>query len=270
MTRMTLLAECGLLCLALCACGGGGRGGVASIPPPPVTQPPPVTGASVSIFPNPVVGEFASAGVSAPAQSTGNGGSAKVFGPLSNADADQVHLRYTSGGLYEIQMPGAAWDTLTIAKGVTPADPSTNNSFQPASAPQNGAFLSTSVAKLQGYQYSEMANWRDGTGRFGELAFGEPTLAGQMPSAGAATYHGMVSGASDVIESNFFDGPFNRTVNGSVDLSFDFGKGTLAGAMTVSLGGDAPPMPLGTFAFTDTVFSVGSTTYSGKFDTTDA
>jgi hypothetical protein len=167
-------------------------------------------------------------------------------------------------------MPGKDWERLTIAKGVIPQDPETFNLFQPQSAPQNGAFLSTGVSKLQGYQYSELATWFDGEGRVGELAFGQATSPAELPQSGSAAYHGIVSGTSDVIESNFFDGSFNRAVNGSVDLSFDFGAGTLAGAMTVSLTGDAPPTPLGTFAFTDTVFSAGSTTYSGKFDSSDA
>jgi hypothetical protein len=270
MTRRPLfLSGAAALCFTLAACGGDGGGGVASIPPPPVAEPPPpVSGASVSIFPNPAVGEFASVGVSATATGTADG-SAKTFGPLSNADAEQVHIRYTSGGSYEIEMPGKNWEQLTIAKGVTPADPSTFNFFQPASAPQNGAFLATSVAKLQGYKYSEMAAWWDGGGRFGELAFGEPTAAAQVPLTGAATYHGMVSGTSDVIGFDSFDGHYNVAVDGSVDLNFDFAKGTLAGAMTVALDDTGQKTPLGTFAFTDTVFSVGSTTYSGKFDSSD-
>jgi hypothetical protein len=273
MTHKRLLAGCGLVCLALSACGGGGGGGVASIPPPPVTPPgtppPPVTGASVSIFSNPMVGEFASVGVSA--QTTGTGsGSAHSFGPLSNADADQVHIRYTSGGFYEIEIPGKDWERLTIAKGTTPQDPTTFNLFQPESAPQNGAFLGTSVSKLQGYKYSELGTWSDGAGKHGEIAFGEATLASQIPQTGSATFAGIVRGTSDVIASDSFDGTFNAPVEGTVDLNFDFAKGTLAGSMTVALNAYGPTTPIGTFAFTDTVYSAGSPTYSGKFDTASA
>jgi hypothetical protein len=226
-----------------------------------------VTGASVSIFPNPKAGEFASVGVSASATSTGSG-SAKTFGALSSSDAEQVHIRYSSAGFYEIEMPGKNWERLVIAHNATPQDPATFNYFQPQSAPVNGAYLITSVAKTKGYNYSEMATWWDGADRFGEVAFGEATPAGQVPLTGAATYQGLVSGTSDVIGFDSFDGHFNVPVSGSVDLSFDFAKGTLAGSMTVALM-DSTSTDLGTFAFTNTVFAPGSTTYSGKFDSSD-
>ena len=58
-------------------------------------------------------------------------------------------------------------------------------------------------------------------------------------------------------------------MNGTVSLNFDFAQATLAGSMTLSLAG-ATPSSLGTFNFKDTVFSVGSPTYSGKFDTSVA
>jgi hypothetical protein len=198
-------------------------------------------------------------------------GSAKTFGPLSTADADQVHIRYTSSGSYEIELPGAAWDQLVFAKNAIPQDPATFNYFQPASAPVNGAYLITSVAKAQGFSYSEMAAWFDGSGKFGEVAFGEATAAGQIPQTGSAAYHGLVSGTSDVIGFDSFDGHYNVLVDGSVDLGFDFAKGTLDGSITVSLDDLAgSKAAIGTFAFTNPVFSAGSTTYSGKFDTSTA
>ena len=134
LTRNPLwLASISVLALGLSACGGDGGGGVASLPPPPPAPPPP-PGAAVSIFENPTVGEFASAGVS----TSGTQPLAK-FGPLSSAQSDQVHIRYTSSGNYQIQMPGAAWDQLIFEKGSVPADPANANLFQPASAPQNAA-----------------------------------------------------------------------------------------------------------------------------------
>ena len=60
-------------------------------------------------------------------------------------------------------------------------------------------------------------------------------------------------------------------LDGTVQLTFDFGKGTLDGNMTLALddyGGGKTQ--LGTYSFTNTVFSAGSTVYSGKFDTSVA
>src|SRR5438270_8628851 len=98
----------GACALALTGCGGG-EGGVALIPAPPATPTPTPTTqeANVSIFQNPVVGTFGTAGVSA--TPTGSG-SSMGFTALSKADTDQVHIRYSNGGYYEIQMPGSNWD----------------------------------------------------------------------------------------------------------------------------------------------------------------
>jgi len=188
------------------------------------------------------------------------------FAGLSSADADQVHIRYSNNGYYEIQMPGATWEQLGFAKGTIPADPAFATDFQPVSAPQNGASLITSISRTQGYNYSEMAGWFDPSGKFGELAFGAATPAGQVPEAGSATYQGLVNGTSDVVGFDSFDGHFRAPVSGTVGLNFDFAKGTLDGSMTLSLN-DGHPNDLGKFDFKDTVFSVGSTTYSGVFDT---
>jgi len=256
----SLLVTAGSAAVAACG-GGGGGGGVESTPPPP--PPPPPQSAAVTIFSNPTPGTFASASVSGTI--TGAGTSLGV-GSVSKADADQVHIRYSSDGNYEIQMPGGAFEKLTFAKGVVPQDPETFNFFQPASAPQNGAYLITENARLQGYSYSELAAWFGGGSRIGEVAFGMPTAAGQVPVSGSASYSGIVGGTSDVVAFDSFDGYYLSRVTGSVDLSFDFAKGSLGGSVDLSLSAFSTTS-LGTFNFTDTVFSAGSTTYSGKFQT---
>src|SRR6185312_11085902 len=203
-----LLAAASALTLSLGACGGGGGGGVESIPPPPPPPPPPsspLTPQQVAIFPNPTPQTFASVGVAA--TETGSGAT-MGFAGLSSADADQVHIRYSNNGYYEIQMPGATWEQLGFAKGTIPADPAFASDFQPVSAPQNGASLITSISRTQGYNYSEMAGWFDPSGKFGELAFGAATPAGQVPEAGSATYQGLVNGTSDVVGFDSFDGHF--------------------------------------------------------------
>ena len=262
-SQSTLLGATAAMSFLLTACGGGG-GGVASIPPPPPPPEPPPQSATVTIFANPAPQTFATVGVAA--TKTGSG-SSMGFNNLTSADAAQVHIRYTSGGFYEIQMPGADWDRLIIAKGVIPADPENANTFQPASAPQNDAGLVTRLSKTDGYKYSEIAGWFDSSGRFGEMAFGEATPAGQLPQTGSAVYHGVVAGTSDVVGHDFFDGYYRTPVDGAVSLSFDFGKSSLSGSMTVGLNAYGNTTSLGTFAFEDTVLSASSGMYSGKFNT---
>jgi hypothetical protein len=205
----------------------------------------------VNIFANPVPTTYASVGVTS---------------TLSTADADQPHIRYTSGGYYEIQMPGAAYDRLIFYKGAIPADPSTFNMFQPAAVAQNQAIFTTSNARLAGYHYSEMASWLTQTSS-GSVAFGSATPAGAVPVTGSASFAGTVDGTSDILQTDYLAGGMVPVpVNGTVALSFNFGAGTLAGSMTLSTHPYADPVNLGTFAFKDTVYSIGSATYSGAFD----
>lgn len=258
-----LLSTISALTLALAACGGGW--GAASIPPPPPPPPPSSPGATlgpsdVVIFPAPTAQTFASVGVAA--TDTGKG-----FTGLTTADSDQLHIRYSSGGYYEVQMPGASWDKLDFAKGSTPADPQQALEFQPESASQTGAHLIIRGSREDGYKYSEQAYWYDGQGEIGELAFGSATASGQVPLSGSATYAGVVKGISDAFGDDLTVGNFPLSVDGTVTLSFDFSKGSLSGSMTAYLPDGMQPLEIGQYAFKDTVFSAGSTTYSGKFDT---
>jgi len=265
--NLYLRAAASALTLTLSACGGGGGGGgVESIPPPP---PPP--GGPVTIFASPSPGEFAIAGASV----SGPGGNLDTydhatdrFGTVSSADRDQPHIRYNAGGYYEIEMPGASWDRLVPYKGLVDPGPD-NNYFQPQSVAQNYGYLATWNSRLIGYSYSELAGWgsRD-AGRWGYVAFGDGTPAGGVPTSGSATYSGIVAGSADVMVPDGLYGGFDTSsIGGTVGLNFDFAKGTLDGSMTLSLN-DGSANNLGTFNFKDTVFSSGSTSYSGVFDTT--
>jgi hypothetical protein len=219
------------------------------------------------IFGSPVVGQYASVGVSTnDALLSAN---ARIMS-TSSADADQVHIRYNSAGFYEIQLPGAQWDTLIPYKGIANPGPD-NNYFQPASVAQNLGYLVTSSARNAGYSYSEMAGWGNRNFSldhgFGFVAFGVPTPAGSVPVSGTASYSGTVLGTADVLTHDFLLGVYDSaSVGGTVSLTFNFGAGSLGGSMDMSVNGTKA----GTFAFKDTVFSVGSTTYSGSFDTTIA
>jgi hypothetical protein len=255
--ELQLLASATTLALCLTACGGGGSH--AEVIPPP---PPPPPQAAVAIFANPAVGEFASVGASANASDVSNLNA--PLGTISTADSDQLHIRFTDAGQYEIELPGQEWDELIPYGQGTEGTVITDS--------DNDVLLVLSGSKDKGYKYSELASYRTGgPDMIGAIAFGTLTPSGGVPTTGSATYSGAVMGKSDVIASDSFDGPNRATVTGSVRLDFDFAAGTLGGAMTVGLddaAGDA--LSLGTFAFTDTVFSTGSPSYSGKFDSNTA
>jgi len=54
-------------------------------------------------------------------------------------------------------------------------------------------------------------------------------------------------------------------VGGTATLQFDFGEGTLAGHFDPVLEYSGLTYPLGQYTFVNTVFGVGSTTFSGNF-----
>jgi hypothetical protein len=60
---------------------------------------------------------------------------------------------------------------------------------------------------------------------------------------------------------------FPIAVEGKVALNFAFVAGTLGGSMSIALSSGWGPVPVGDYNFVQTVFSPGSTTYSGRFDT---
>jgi hypothetical protein len=262
MTRNAHLLAAAALSLALAACGGGGGGGSSFIPQPPVQPPPPPPqqGESVTIFPDPNVGEFASVGATAKGSLSSSGPAAAI----SSNDADQPHIRFMSDGTYQVLLPGHEWNELVLyGLGNDPRIiTDTDNNFEAL----------TSGSKDNGYRYSELALYHSSDPQqFGAFAFGALTPSGAVPVTGSATYSGTITGASDVFGSNAGQS-FREIATGSVALNFDFAAGTLGGAMTLGLIDEVSdtPLQLGTFAFKDTVFGVGSTSYSGRFDTAAA
>lgn len=259
---------------ALCSCGGGGGGGTALRPQPAPPPPSSPASAAVTIFSEPAVGEYASVGASV----SGPGGSLDTysnpdvrFGEVSTKAEDQPLIRYTGEGYYEVRLPGSNWDRLVHYKGL--GDPtSSNNYFQPGSVAQNQAHLIVRRARDKGYVYSELAGWASGlSSRFGYVAFGVPTPPGGVPVTGSASYMGMVSGSTDIlVADNLYGGFYPLPVDGTVTLNFDFANATLDGSMTLTLSDGMNPVELGTWAFKDTVFSSGSASYSGRFDTSVA
>ena len=257
----TSLVASGLLFFVLGGCMGGGGSGVNSqlpAPPPPPPPPPP----EVVIFPDPQLGEFATVGASVAITSFTD--QTLPLGPISTADADQPHIRFTTDGNYEIELGNDHWERLTVYGSADERNTLDNGNDS------MGTFLNISGSRDQGYRYSEVASYGStDINKIGAIAFGMPTPAGGVPISGSATYSGTVMGQSDVLKSDPLDGPYRVAAFGTVGLNFNFAGGTLAGAMTLALD-NSDPLQLGSFNFKDTVFGAGSTNYSGKFDTTVA
>jgi hypothetical protein len=157
--------------------------------------------------------------------------------------SDQLQVRYVaSSGTYEVQMTGDPWTKVTYDG--------------------DGSWTSGIYnlwLKSGDYDYSRLLSYFDGaTG--GNQAIGLATPAGGVPLTGSATYAGDLLGQTS---ENHPDGS-NLGVEGSIHLSFDFGGGSLSGSITPDL---HQGYDLGTIDFTNTVYSAGSTTFSGKFDT---
>ena len=250
--RTILLAG---VALGLMACGGGGGGGGGGLnstptPPPP---PPPQGSTAVEIFQSPASQEFATIG-----------------------SGDTLRIRYDAGsGLYEV-MPGAqGWTTLVDEPSSIPPSGNPNQSFKFAGGGTNGSYF-TILAHYRltdpnlKYQYSNLAFWGKQNGGVQlvgqQVAFGLATPAASIPVTGAATYNGMIAGTSSESLDNSSEAIANGFITGSINLAFNFGGGTLTGSISpfVEL---QDRRALGTLAFTNTVYSAGSTSFSGKFDT---
>ena len=86
-------------------------------------------------------------------------------------------------------------------------------------------------------------------------AFGVPTPVGGVPTTGSATFDAQLNGHAG-----------QWPLYGTALLKFDFGAGTLSGYMDPHTNGPMESPTLPRYTFTQTVFSAGSTTFSGSFD----
>lgn len=247
------------IALAVAGCGGGGGSGVESIPAPaPAPNPAPASPPAPPPIPTGPIGLQSSAPFSTQAAYLTSSGLA--------AGADAVQFSYSAAdNAYTITLPDHEPGQLVLKSGNGSYSNSsewltfngTNSSVRVGS----GAALQPVTVTLNWpgsstLAYTSFGQWRnDGqSDPRGYFAYGIPTAAPDMPTAGAATYAGDVRGMDN---SNIF-------VSGSVTLSFDFAAGTLSGSMKPELvPWDA--IPLGTYEFRDTVYSRGSTSFSGAF-----
>jgi len=225
--------------LTLAACGGGGGTEIATIPPPP--PPPPPTSPQAIIPAATMSQQFAAVGASHSFDHNSQT-------PLLDSD-HQLQVRYIqSSNSYEIEFPESAWEPVLV-QGNT------------VTTPQGGIRMSIRPTDSE---YSSLFSWGDGATYFGFEAIGIATPASGVPVTGSANYSGQTAGSTSEI---YLNSPLG--IRGPIELSFDFGLGTLSGNISPTIFSyvDSSSNALGTISFTNTVYSTGSTTFSGKFDT---
>ena len=273
-----LVAAASALTLALCACGGGGGGGggVESLPPPPSPPAPPPPPA---VLPPDHLGlvsgqPFAALGVSDGYTTSASGNERQA---LSAPSAAAVQLSYdASTNTYQISLPGFQTGTLAnIAYNGSSGEVATSTTSQVtagSSATLQPVFVSLPVpgSHFSPYTYTSFGSWNGETGQTadgriireeGEFAYGIPTQPGDVPISGSASYTAEIRATLGPANGDF---PF---VQGDVNLLFDFGHGSLTGSMHPRIADsfDGIFVDYGQFDFKDTVYSTGSTTFSGKF-----
>ena len=248
--RRRFLMASTTLCLAACGGGGGGgSGGLASTPPPPTTG-----STVVQIFAAPATQQFVD-------YSTGT----------------DLDIRYNSTtGFYEMTAGPLPWTKLVDDPHASPPQGYPNQYFTLEGAGPNQSYFMirahpASPSPDNRYSYSNLAVWgasaalTGSSGIAGYSAIGIPTPPGAVPVSGSASYHGLIEGSSTV-EFQYDIYTIAGSIGGSVSLDFDFGSGTLAGLIQPYLYTDQQ-YTLPSLSFTNTVFSTGSTTFSGFFAT---
>lgn len=251
--------------LALSGCGGGGGAGVNSTsapqappaaPPPPPPPPPPPQTAAVQIFPNVTVStDFATIGFEASRP-----------GATQTLTSDGFSVRFDAAtGLYIIDLPSQPPGGFYQYTGNTPSETWWSGQLMDASgnSQAGAAVLKPSNPQLP-LTYTTLAFY-DTSGMspeaFGAVAFGVPTPASAVPLTGTADYSAFLAG--NTVDNLYY-------IRGSASLQFNFGSGTLTGHMDpliYDMSGGA--LSLGQYTFTNTVFGVGSTGFSGKLSHPD-
>lgn len=248
------------LAFSLTGCGGGGGGGsgFTSVPnPAPAPSPTPVPTPTPNIsLVKEVSGDITFAGKGAATTSLGSS--------YSLADIHQLVISYSGATkTYTVTIPGVGSSALLDDPNSSPAPGQPETLFVIAA----GGYLSA-YASFDGLQYSNLAGWSYALDtpnqKSGFLAFGIPTASGSIPVTGTASYSAnLIGGTNETYFDGLVGGLTENWIQGTMDLSFDFAGGDLSGSLTAFL--EVPRLPLGTFAFTNTVYASGSTTFSGAF-----
>ena len=249
--------------LALTACGGGAEMATNVIQSPPLTPTPtpsptptPTPGSTLSIvdiFTPPPAGTLTAIGLEAPGDNRAN-----LTGAGFSVSYDALFDRYLiavpsmpSGYFYRRSAGDvdASWLIGTLATLDRTGAHGAVEVLKPS-----GAQLQLTYTTLAGYN-----GYSDTGVPFGWFAFGTATPVSGVPVTGTATYNALIRGAS--IERY-------AQVTGTAALTFDFGVGKLSGHLDPVLydptGLGFNDTQLGRYDFVNTVYSAGSTGFSGQ------
>ena len=219
--------------MTLAACGGGG-GGLSSTPylpkPTPTPTPTPTPSPDATEPATPLTGvtqdtDFATVG-------------------------SDVAIRWDAEAeTYEVQLPDQQWAVLTPEK------------YGAYELVAGDAIVGRArLDSVTGYSYTGVLLSFDADGSTSYLtAFGIPTAPGDVPVTGTASFLGDLVGHQDGTS------PGNGySIFGSANFLFDFGAGTLAGSFNPQTAdGWGFLYNLGEYSFVNTVYSAGSTSFSG-------
>jgi len=234
MARRSWLVGAASLSFVLTACGGGGEGNVASTPPPP---PPPVVSPTVSASNFPL--SAAPAGITSSVDLTSIGALQSV---RWDADAKAYELQFDGYSGVRTKVT----DSAAFAEGAS-------------LIAADGSPVPYVMQAWTGYSYTRFGHLTptdaSAKGDGGAFAFGVATLPSGVPLTGSATYDAEIDGHAG-----------NWGLYGTAQFQFDFAAGTLSGYIDPHTNGPMESPVLPRYNFTDTVFSRGSTTFSGSFD----
>lgn len=186
---------------------------------------------------------------------------------------DPLQIRYdASRNVYELKAGNFDWSAITDPP--EPSGDATNFYFKIADQPDTSYFSIRAHNRSSGperrYRYSNLAYWQASGaegGDFGNVAaFGAATPAAGVPLSGTASFEGFAIGQADVANEVWgFD--TTTPLEGTVKLNFDFAASSLAGSLNLGNGNCdcEKSVSTGLIAFSNTVFSRGSQTFSGSF-----
>jgi hypothetical protein len=268
----------GAAALALESCGGGSGGSASTefIPPPPATPTPTQTPAAPVVAPAHLgLVSAAPFAVLSIGDTYTTDPAGQHAAPLSGPSAQDVQFSYSpSTNSYQISLPGFQTGTLADTGYSGSAGQVATGSGSHVTAGSSSAlqpvFVSLFVpgSDFSPYTYTSFGSWNGQTGvtatgdivrEEGIFAYGIPTQVGDVPITGSANYSAEVRGSTGA--------DWLLYVTGSANLSFDFAGGKLNGSMHAGVFDtfDGIIMDFGKYDFTQTIYSTGSTTFSGKF-----
>lgn len=255
--NLMLSAGASALTLALCGCGGGGMGvSTVAAPtptPPPTPTPTPTPPPAAPPLPNGPIGLAVNGSFSVFSSRYDNG-------KLTSGEGGLQFAYSAAKDEYTISIPGFSPGQLvtTGASGSYDATGWVHIASTVNDVTNSNGKLTVTLdwAASSDLKYTSMGSWWSTDGQQqGYFAYGVPTLPADMPVTGSADYSGHIRGVTSGMDYVF----------GGIDLTFNFGSGTLSGEMTPEIAPVWDAIPLGTYAFRDTVYSKGATTFSGAF-----